>query len=151
MSLDVSLHMDGFEPKGQIRNIPIRENGAISWLTREEWDERFPDREPIMLAPDCMPEGIVYSGNITHNLVKMASAAGIYEPLWRPEENRYRHAWQLIAPLEEGLAKLKEWPDTYRVFNPENGWGNYEVFVEFVESYLAACKKYPEAIIESSS
>lgn len=27
-----------------------------------------------------------YSANITHNLGNMAQAAGIYHPVWRPEE-----------------------------------------------------------------
>lgn len=28
----------------------------------------------------------VYAANVTHNLNRMADAAGIYLPLWRPEE-----------------------------------------------------------------
>lgn len=34
----------------------------------------------------------LYSRNITHNLGRMAQAAGIYECLWRPEEHGITHA-----------------------------------------------------------
>ena len=27
---------------------------------------------------------IVYSGNITHNLIRMANSCGLYAPMWRP-------------------------------------------------------------------
>lgn len=93
-------------------------------------------------------EGIeVYSDNITHNLNKMAKEAGIYDCLWRPLENGYTEAGQLIELLEEGLKKLQSNPEYYKRFNPENGWGSYEILVEFVQKYLEACEKYPDAEI----
>ena len=49
-----------------------------------------------------------YDANITHNLGEMAGAAGIYHHLWRPEEIGVIKAWQLVAPLDAGLALLKE-------------------------------------------
>ena len=45
----------------------------------------------------------VYSRNITHNLNKMAEAAGIYTVLWRPDENGITKAHQCIEPLRTGL------------------------------------------------
>jgi hypothetical protein len=89
----------------------------------------------------------VYSRNITHNLNKMAMEAGIYEPLWRPEEVGITHAHQLVEPLTVGLEKLKADPEHYQKFNSPNGWGMYEHFVPFVESYLEACKDNPDAEI----
>jgi hypothetical protein len=91
----------------------------------------------------------VYSRNITHNLNKMAMEAGIYEPLWRPEEVGITHAHQLIAPLAEGLAKLKADPEHYQKFNAPNGWGMYEHFVPFVEDYLKACIENPNAEVHA--
>ena len=38
----------------------------------------------------------VYSANITHNLGLMAEEAGIYQPLWRPEELGIKTAAGLI-------------------------------------------------------
>jgi hypothetical protein len=91
----------------------------------------------------------VYSRNITHNLNKMATEAGIYEPLWRPEEVGITHAHQLIAPLTEGLMKLKADPEHYEKFNAPNGWGTYEHFVPFVEDYLNACIENPNAEVRA--
>ena len=92
----------------------------------------------------------LYSANITHNLGKMASEAGIYEALWRPEEINVKKASELIPLLEDGLNKLKSDRQHYEKFNASNGWGLYEHFVPFVEEYLDACKKNPEAIISVS-
>jgi hypothetical protein len=92
----------------------------------------------------------IYSANITHNLNKMAGAAGIYKHLWRPEEIGITHARQLIGPLTEGLAKLQADPEHYKKFDSPNGWGKYEHFVPFVAGYLAACEENPDAEIRIS-
>lgn len=91
-----------------------------------------------------------YDANITHNLVEMADAAGIYKALWRPEEIGITKASQLIEPLEKGLALLLADPDKYKQFDSPNGWGLYVNFVPFVQRYLNACKEYPHAIIRVS-
>lgn len=90
----------------------------------------------------------VFDRNITHNLNKMAEAAGTYMHMWRPEEIGITHARQLIEPLKEGLAKLKADPEYYEQYNAKNGWGLYENFVPFVEQYLEACMEHPDARIE---
>lgn len=87
----------------------------------------------------------VYDANITHNLNKMAEAAGIYKHLWRPDEIGVTKARELIEPLTVGLAKLKADPDHFEQFNSPNGWGKYEHFVPFVAKYLAACIENPDA------
>ena len=89
----------------------------------------------------------VFESNITHNLSKMANLAGIYDALWNPIENQMTLAEDIIEPLTEGLKKLKDKPEFYKELNPENGWGNYELFIKFIEEYLNACIKYPKAII----
>lgn len=92
----------------------------------------------------------LYDANITHNLGEMADKAGIYKALWRPEELDKTKASEIIDLLEKGLSDLKARPDYFKTFNSPNGWGLYKHFVPFVEKYLAACKEYPEAIIEVS-
>lgn len=92
----------------------------------------------------------VYDANITHNLGRMAEAAGIYQHLWRPEELKITKASQLIAPLTIGLMVLKSDPAAFSRFNSENGWGMYEHFVPFVEGYLNACKENPDATVHAS-
>ena len=90
----------------------------------------------------------VHSSNITHNLTKMAGEAGIYDCLWRPEENGYYEAGDIIEPLREGLRKLKENPEHFKQFDSPNGWGTYEHFVPFVEEILKSCIIFPDAEIE---
>lgn len=92
----------------------------------------------------------LYSANITHNLGQMANKAGIYYALWRPEERKWKTAKEIIPVLEKGLAKLKARKEYFEKFNTPNGWGLYEHFVQFVEEYLEACKKYPSSILEVS-
>lgn len=93
---------------------------------------------------------LVWERNMTHNLNKMAEAAGVYQHLWRPDEIGITKAAELIEPLSAGLAKLRADPDHYRAFNPENGWGSYAGLVEFVAQYLGACKADPDAEISVS-
>jgi len=92
----------------------------------------------------------VYSANITHNLNKMADAAGIYECLWRPDEHGITTAGQIIEPLSAGLAKLVTDKAKYEAFNPENGWGSWEGFVPWCASYLQACRDNPDALVRVS-
>ena len=89
-----------------------------------------------------------FSANITHNMTEMASAVGLYRPLWRPEEIGLKHAKDLIPILDMGLAMLKSGgKEKYTKYEPENKWGSYKGFVDFVESYLNACIKYPNTLI----
>ena len=92
----------------------------------------------------------IYSDNITHNLNKMANEAGIYKHLWRPEEIGITKAHQLIEPLRAGLELLKSDPARFEKHNASNGWGMYEHFVPFVESYLSACEENPNAEVSVS-
>lgn len=89
-----------------------------------------------------------YSANITHNMNVMALQATLYTPCWYPEmivpEPRARD----IEPhLSEGLETLRSDPTYFGKFNPKNGWGNYNSFVAWLEKYLAACRRYPDALV----
>lgn len=148
MSLDVILTSQTPIAR-RSSGIFIRENGSTREISREEWNDRNPGREPCVLEQQNESR-MVYDSNITHNLTAMASAAGIYKHLWRPEEIGITTAVQLIEPLREGLAKLKADPQKYETFNAPNGWGMYEHFVPFVEQYLAACEEYPDASVSVS-
>lgn len=147
MSLDV--YLKGDSPFGSVSGpqIFIRENGQSKRISRAEWDSRNPGREPVTVKPR---EGHLYEGNITHNLRGMAVAAGIYKPLWRPDEIGLKFARDLVAPLTKGLELLQSDPEHYKAFNPSNGWGSYDILVQFVEEYLLACKAFPSAEIEVS-
>jgi hypothetical protein len=90
----------------------------------------------------------VFDANITHNLTTMAEKAGIYEYLWTPEKIGIEHAAELIEPLSAGLKLMKEKPEYFKQFEPENGWGSYHDFVPWIENYIKACKENPDAGIE---
>lgn len=147
MSLDVYLNMDTptKTPKGS--GIFLRENGQTREVTQQEWDERFPGTTPVVLTDIDGGTNLVYSSNITHNLGQMASAAGIYEYLWRPDEIGVTTASQLIEPLAKGLHRLRTDPEHYKTFDSPNGWGVYENLVKFVDEYQKACVEYPDATV----
>jgi hypothetical protein len=110
----------------------------------------------------------VYSANITHNLGKMAEAAGLYEALWRPyqlkegynipeddHDAEYKYevenpvrAHEIIPIIEKGLEDMLARPKHYETFNSPNGWGLYKHFVPFIEKYLEALKEYPESFVD---
>ena len=92
----------------------------------------------------------LFDANVTHNLNTMADKAGIYHALWRPEEIGATRAKDITMLLEAGLADLKERPDYFKQFNPDNRWGSYDGFVLWVENYYIACVAHPEATISIS-
>lgn len=145
MSLDVYLEIENSEPAREA--IYVRFEGRTQEISREVWDVLNPGIEPVAVKTSANE---VFTANITHNLNRMAEAAGIYQHLWRPEEIGVTKAQQLIEPLEIGLKKLQDDPDEFKKHNPSNGWGTYEGLVAFVSEYLEACKKYPEATVSVS-
>lgn len=144
MSLDVYLTLPGAAPAEQGSGIFVREGGRTREVARAEWDRTHPGREPYVCKYSGEP-GRAYHGNVTHNLGRMARAAGVYMPLWRPEECGITKARELVAPLSAGLAALESNLAGYRALNPENGWGTYEGLVAFVREYLEACRRWPDA------
>ena len=89
----------------------------------------------------------VFEANITHNLAKMADAAGIYKACWRPEEINAKKAKEIIPYLELGIKKMEEDPEFFRGLEPPNKWGIYEQFLLWVRQYLKDCRKFPESEI----
>lgn len=92
----------------------------------------------------------VFWKNITHNLNTMADKCGLYTALWRPDENGFVYAKDIINILDEGYSELCLKSDYYKEFEAENGWGTYDGFKEFVKAVLEACKEYPNAKIRVS-
>lgn len=149
MNLDVYLTLSGAAVPQTGSGIFICENGANVEISREEWNARYPDREPVAVMRAEETE-TVYDANITHNLNTMAGEAGIYAHLWRPDEIGITKAAQLIEPLRRGLVLLNTDPERFKLFNPNNGWGNYDGLCNFVARYLAACEAYPDAEVSVS-
>lgn len=148
MSLDVYLIDNTATTPKKDEVIYVRRNGERQEISREEYNELFPDSTPATVVDDSEEDShTVFTYNITHNLNKMADAAGIYQALWRPEELGFTRAEDLIDPLMRGLALLLDNPGRFKHFNPANGWGNYEGLVKFVSAYLLACYTNKNATI----
>jgi hypothetical protein len=100
----------------------------------------------------------IYSNNITHNLGKMAQAVTLdrgmnpeltlYDVLWRPDENGFSRALDIIDYLDQAVDIMERDCDRLSELNPENGWGDYDGLVRFVRDYLRACEANPQAVIE---
>ena len=81
----------------------------------------------------------------------MAMAAGIYNIIWRPEEvfGDNVQCRQLVAPLRVGIGLLVSEPDRYKQFDPPNGWGDYDGFMEFLKELLWICICHPNAYVHA--
>lgn len=151
MSLDVYLRLPEPVKVSGGSGIFVRDGGQTVEISLDEWNERFPDCEPVTFQRDDEYETTEgYSANITHNLGRMAEEAGIYKHLWRPEEIGITKARQLIEPLSIGVALMKREPERFIALNPANGWGSYDGFVPWIERYIAACCEFPEAEVSVS-
>jgi len=121
---------------------------------QEEDPDREKDRRTRRMSLDIyltvVRSTVVFETNLTHNLIKIARAAGLYQHLWRPDELGLMTAQELIEPLQAGLARLLNEPVVFKALNPENGWGTYEGLVEAVRDYLMACQENPDALVTVS-
>lgn len=76
--------------------------------------------------------------NITYNLGPMMRAVGI--DLNELHKTRADEAHRLLTPACEELAAHR---DKYAVHNPPNGWGNYDICLEFLREFRDACETHP--------
>jgi len=97
----------------------------------------------------------VYSDNITHNLVEMASnvtlsnGMTLYDVIWRPDEQEgLKLAKDIGELLDEGWNILMSDPVHYQQWNSDNGWGTLEGLEKFVYEYRNACWSNPDAEVE---
>lgn len=138
MSLDVYLTVKRPEPTDADKAIVLlRANGFDEFAEELSAHHETGDEQ-------------VYNASITHNVTRIADAAGIYQALWHPEEIGVTKAGQLIPLLAIGLANLRADPARFKALNPENGWGSYAGFVPWVARYLCACQDDPEAEVSVS-
>lgn len=104
------------------------------------------------ICPNCghqygLDGGYVHEQNITHNLGAMAVEAGIYELLWRPEENGIKSAQQLIEPLKKATTEMRTDPARFKKHDASNGWETYEDFLPWLDRLLDACEANPGSIV----
>ena len=104
---------------------------------------------PMSIAVSLRVSDYPFSANITGNLVPMADACGLFPALWHPESlaadptGEYALAYDLIGPLEAGLAQLHG--NEYADLEPANGWGSRTVLLKAATDLLVMCRLYPNA------
>jgi len=143
MSLDLSI----ISPKTITKKgtgVYIRQNGAtVELKSIAEVMKYFPNANIDSIEEYSYVTDVLWHGNITHNLSKMASAVPaddtltLYDLLWHPNESGFNIVTdKYVGLIENGLKYLKEHKEELVVFNPENGWGNYENLLEFTSDFL---------------
>jgi hypothetical protein len=97
------------------------------------------------------PERVIFfRKSVTHNLVPMAKACGCYTYVWRPEEVGIHFAYQMLHMLRSAIKYASSNPKILSEHNPYNDWGNYDVFLMFLQDYLKGCERYPATRIHIS-
>lgn len=155
MSLDITIITP--EPiKKKRTGVYVRINGRTCELTKEEAIVHFPDVDPNTIIEEEIETNEFWYGNITHNLTEMAEDClsfeeeyqhyNLYDLLWRDTQVPFTGVYLniYIAHLAYCLYVLKNDPDHFKKFNPENGWGTYEQLVNFVEDFIKALINMPE-------
>ena len=137
MSLDISIKANNPVVKNGT-GIFIRENGKTKELTAEEAKERGWEG----INRDFVSE-YAWTGNITHNLCKMASNVTpegkpytLYSLLWG---GKYKNCRDLISKLHACILYMLMNKEELKKYNPENGWGTYEQLLEFTKEFQMAC------------
>ena len=90
---------------------------------------------------------VFHTENITHNLIPMFAAAGLYKILWHGD---HLVAGEQVAALEAGLRDMERRPDHYRRIESPDGWGRYTNAVPWLRRVIAACRAHPEATLRCS-
>ena len=81
--------------------------------------------------------------NITHNLAKMARAAGLYDVLWGAYD---LPAHEMIEPLCRGISFMHQNEEELRAkYDPPNLWGDFTGLSNFAGRILLFCLKNPGA------
>lgn len=146
MSLDISIKAKVPVVKNGT-GIFVRENGKTKELTADEAKERGWDG----INMDFVSE-YAWTGNITHNLGKMASNVmpdgkpyTLYSLLWG---GKYKNCRDLIGKLHVCILYMMMNKEELKKYNPENGWGTYEQLLEFTKEFQMACIDNQDCKIE---
>lgn len=101
---------------------------------------------PAAIDPEA--EAVAWEGNYTSNVSRMWRMALGHNLGTLIDTLLFASTVQPI--LAEGIERMRANPDEYRALNPENGWGNYEGALAFLEGIERACRNYPTARVRAS-
>lgn len=80
----------------------------------------------------------------------MAARLGVYEALWRPDENGFEKADDIKRLVQAALWNFENLYEELKALEPSNGWGTVEDFKAFLVKVEDACWEHPQALIEVS-
>lgn len=83
----------------------------------------------------------VFDGH-TYNLTPMWRLAGVFNA---SRDLDGQTARSILTRAVEGLSRAVQFPEQFRSLNPENGWGDYEGFVEMLTLLAIRCAENPNA------
>ncbi len=84
------------------------------------------------------PALLGFERNLTYNLCPMLKRAGFHPR--RVEDLPVRY---LLPVVEEAWQLMSDLPDYFQEFNPENGWGDYQEALSFLQSLHAYLSDAP--------
>lgn len=68
-----------------------------------------------------------------------------------PSEWDGKKCADMYPVLVQGIETLRQNPQRFRQFEPDNKWGTVETTIEFLMKIADNCRDYPTAVIEVSS
>lgn len=80
--------------------------------------------------------------NYTHNTNRMLRAVGID---W--DHLRGKPLAAVCEVMTLGINRLKQQPETFRAWNPPNGWGDYDSLIEVLTRIVTAFERHPKAVL----
>ena len=116
---------------------------------------------------DIEIEETEWHANITNNMAEMAMHIPVsyqvdgetyendlYYLVWRPEEvgigNVCNNTVTVAGALQTGITYMISHREELLQYNPNNDWGDYDSFLEWLLSYWRACLENPECKIKVS-
>ena len=124
----------------------VRENGRnVELKTMEEVRAHFPNSDLSHIHEYEYTNEDYWHGNITHNMCEMAREVPIasneltlYDLLWQPDEHGFKQAGDAgyRGDVLIGFIYLRKHRNDLIQFNPENGWGNYDLLLAFTLDFL---------------
>ena len=145
MSLDLYI----ISPEPVVKHgtgVFVRENGRnVELKTMEEVRAHFPNSDLLHIHEYEYTDEDYWHGNITHNMCGMAREVPIdgteltlYDLLWQPDEHGFKLAGDAgyRGDVLIGFIYLREHRNDLIQFNPENGWGNYDLLLAFTLDFL---------------
>lgn len=82
------------------------------------------------------------SWNMTSNVAPMWRHAGADLATFNG-----KLAGDVLPSLEEAVARMERYPNTYRKMNPTNGWGDYDSCLGFLRDLVTGFAEQPRAVV----